>query len=834
VKRPIIGMIVEGLDDAYEQTLYLHTRQAVLDQGAHFICFSGGDLRWKDADAGADARMRVLFAMASSRAIDGLIIPSMILNFVSDDQRREFLAQYRSMPSVSISHLDGSIPSVEIDNAAGIEAMVDHLVTVHRVQKFSFVKGMDGIGDEEGRKQGFFRALERHGLSTAVPVWNASPGPIWIVNEASAIEQAIRDGVQAIVCANENSAYEIISMLAPKGIQIPYNLTVTGFDHYLSELRIPRLTTVIQPFDEICRIAVELLLRKIKGEKIPARTIVPPRLLIQESCGCHFQDMQAPSRSASQDQPFDMDKAMHRAAASLPKEMPADTGTQLQTWVARLEAKLRESCESASPLIFLAALDIVLRDASKAGIPPLFWQTILAELHENTVFPPDAQSPFRLAHSILAHAQVFAGDFNNRFKTFIDTRQFADAWLHYLLAGELAGARSMQELARIIVAALPKFGLQEATIFVLETGSNTGDQGFFLVENSVPMATAPANTPTLSFSTFLKEAFTAREAPCAIVCEQLRNDKTPVGIALCQSAMDDLKKYTRMRILIGNAIFSTQLLATVQNQADELAEANSELVALRAKEQEYLTAIRRELDLARQIQSDFLPKKLPQTDGWDVAVWFEAAKEVSGDFYDVFVLPEDRIAIVIADVSGKSISAAIFMALIRGLVRALSQRSGGKDLLGVVPAVNDYIVKNHNQAGAMMFVTLFYGVLDTSSGWLEYINAGHLAPVILKGTRIREFLKLTGPAVGISESAKYHTGSSLLMPGDTLFAYTDGVTEARGSKGILMGKDKLYTVFEKEMMTPESLIAAVKDEILKHMHGEAIADDITMLALKRI
>jgi phosphoserine phosphatase RsbU/P len=217
-----------------------------------------------------------------------------------------------------------------------------------------------------------------------------------------------------------------------------------------------------------------------------------------------------------------------------------------------------------------------------------------------------------------------------------------------------------------------------------------------------------------------------------------------------------------------------------------------------------------------------------------VAVCFEPAKEVSGDFYDVFVLPEDRIGIVIADVSGKSISAAMFMALTRGLMRALSLQSGGTNLLGVVPAVNDYFVKNHNQTGAIMFVTLFYGVLDTVTGWLEYVNAGHLPPLILAGTRIREFLKLTGPAIGITENAEYYTCSALLKPGETLFAYTDGVTEAHGNQGILMGKDKLYTVLKKDLVTPASLITAVKDEVLKHMQGEDISDDITMVALKRI
>jgi sigma-B regulation protein RsbU (phosphoserine phosphatase) len=268
-------------------------------------------------------------------------------------------------------------------------------------------------------------------------------------------------------------------------------------------------------------------------------------------------------------------------------------------------------------------------------------------------------------------------------------------------------------------------------------------------------------------------------------------------------------------------------------KAKDLFQANTQLVRLQAEEQKYLTAIRHELDLARKIQADFLPKDLPRFPGWDIAASFEPAEEVAGDFYDVFRLPEGRVGLVIADVSGKSVSAAIFMALVRSLLRVLSDQALD-DPLRVIGPINDYIIRNHNRADTIMFVTLFFGVIDMSTGRLRYVNAGHPAPVIAGEGDIRILKERSGPAIGINPSANYEVHETALAQGEMLFAYTDGVTEAQNPQGLLLGKDKLFNVVDSKLIMPQTLIDSVRKTLLEHRKGQHRSDDITMVAMKRI
>jgi serine phosphatase RsbU (regulator of sigma subunit) len=325
-----------------------------------------------------------------------------------------------------------------------------------------------------------------------------------------------------------------------------------------------------------------------------------------------------------------------------------------------------------------------------------------------------------------------------------------------------------------------------------------------------------------------------RQGPAAFVVEQLKNFPEDLGFLVLRSDHHDTNIFTALREAVTNGMRGSFLLGRVRKQAEELADANRELLRLRAKEQEYLSAIKGDLQLARQIQSDFLPQNLPELAGWDLAVHFQPAREVSGDFYDVFLLPDNRTGIVVADVCGKGVGAAIFMALVRSLIRALGGQTVSGDPIETVRFLNDYIMRNHHQDGPYMFATVFYGVLDTDSGVLRYVNAGHPAPVVAAEGHVERHLKRTGPAVGVDLDARYEAADDRLALGDVLFAYTDGVTETQNGHGVLMGRQTLYTVLERSLMTPASLIDSVRREILSHREEQSQSDDITMVVLKRI
>ena len=200
--------------------------------------------------------------------------------------------------------------------------------------------------------------------------------------------------------------------------------------------------------------------------------------------------------------------------------------------------------------------------------------------------------------------------------------------------------------------------------------------------------------------------------------------------------------------------------------------------------QQELLRYEHELQIGRQIQTSFLPHEIPQPPGWEIVADFHPAHEVAGDFYDAFSLEGGRkLCLIIADVCDKGVGAALFMALSRSLLRAFAELDARSeaDLKSPIELTNAYILRNHIQAN--MFVTLFFGVLEPATGLLTYVNGGHNSPVIIGSTGAKARLQPTGPAVGMFPDAKFIAHQVSLAPGDTLFAFTDGVTEARDTNG---------------------------------------------------
>lgn len=269
----------------------------------------------------------------------------------------------------------------------------------------------------------------------------------------------------------------------------------------------------------------------------------------------------------------------------------------------------------------------------------------------------------------------------------------------------------------------------------------------------------------------------------------------------------------------------------------------------------YSAALDHELNQGREMQANFLPQFLPHKAGWEFTAFFRPARQVSGDFYDVFELSRDHIGLVIADVCGKGVGAALFMALFRSLIRVFSGQTEleGVDLAGrtnavecrpvgtcntmadgaleAVGLINKYVIENHDDLS--MFVTLIFGILDTASGELVYINAGH-DPALIIGTQgIKQRLAPSGPAVGILRDARYTRQHALLDPGDILLAFTDGVTDARSPAGELFGHARLRQLLNGGISSATALTQHVQQCLATYIGDAAPEDDITLLAVRR-
>lgn len=244
-----------------------------------------------------------------------------------------------------------------------------------------------------------------------------------------------------------------------------------------------------------------------------------------------------------------------------------------------------------------------------------------------------------------------------------------------------------------------------------------------------------------------------------------------------------------------------------------------------------LSAIRREIDIAGDLQKRILPADVPSRDGLDISARVHPAKQMSGDFYDFFELGPHRLGLVVADVSGKGIPAAFYMAVARTLIRATA-------MLGGEPAtcldhVNTMLCRHEIPN---MFVSAFYGVLDTESWRLDYANAGHLPPYHIRAASgdVVGLVGGDGVVLGVTEEVPFEQAAIRLDPGDALFFYTDGLTEAFDVHRNQFSDERLIGYLaDNRDRSAQALAQDVFAFVNTFTDGAEQSDDITSLVIKR-
>jgi sigma-B regulation protein RsbU (phosphoserine phosphatase) len=244
--------------------------------------------------------------------------------------------------------------------------------------------------------------------------------------------------------------------------------------------------------------------------------------------------------------------------------------------------------------------------------------------------------------------------------------------------------------------------------------------------------------------------------------------------------------------------------------------------------------IEEELQSARELQSAMLPRHFPPPTPRrpvECTAMMQPAKEVGGDFYDVIELDEKCLGIVIADVAGKGAGAALFMARAFTILDA-SARRGGRPGEGL-SNLNDLLCVNNDK---VMFVTVFYGVFDGSTGMLPFANAGHNPPFLIRSDRRVEPLQLTGGvAVGVKPNLEYRELSIEIRPGDTVFCYTDGFTEAKNSSNEEFSVTNLENVLVDCAQVPvEDILGRVIEAVNEFTEHASPFDNMTCVVMRRI
>ena len=298
--------------------------------------------------------------------------------------------------------------------------------------------------------------------------------------------------------------------------------------------------------------------------------------------------------------------------------------------------------------------------------------------------------------------------------------------------------------------------------------------------------------------------------------------------------------------MVAPIISNTEVIGVFDLESDELnaySEDDLQVLALLASQvaiiiekvmlHEQLIEKKRlegQLEVARQVQLELLPARDPQLEGYDISAYNFPTEEVSGDYYDWVQIYDDQIGLVIADVSGKGVPAALLMAFLRASLRAATH-------IGYSPHISmakvNYLLWESIERN--QFVTAFYGILDVTNKTLTYTNAGHNPPILLKQDGEFTFIDRGSIPLGMFRDTRYHEYYLTTEPGDVLMLYTDGVTEANNLQGEEFGRERLaQAVKANRKLGARELITAVHSEVLAWTDGRGATDDVTFFVIKAL
>ncbi|MFL6797995.1 MAG: PP2C family protein-serine/threonine phosphatase [Xanthobacteraceae bacterium] len=267
--------------------------------------------------------------------------------------------------------------------------------------------------------------------------------------------------------------------------------------------------------------------------------------------------------------------------------------------------------------------------------------------------------------------------------------------------------------------------------------------------------------------------------------------------------------------------------------------ATLEKKKLRDEINQHLARLEEELDAARKLQMSMVPQSFPAATAAfpiDIHASMEPAREVGGDLYDFFITDDGMLWFLVGDVSGKGMPAALFMARAKSLIRITTElmrlHAAAAKPADVIARVNRELCQDNHD---LMFVTLFFGMLAPHTGAVEYCNAGHNPPYRIKAGALEAITGGKGIILGVRSDAVYSTGELSLAPGEGIYVYTDGVTEANNASGELFSEERLESVLIGVAGEPSrEVVKSVSDAVRAFVGNALPSDDITMLGLRRL
>lgn len=857
-KRPIIGVLVEETQGYWFRILagmlaYAQTNDISL------MVFAGGVLC--DPREGFQAQRNIIYDLISAEHVDGLVMTSSLGNYVAPEQLKEFFQRYAALPKASSGREVAGVPSVIVENKQAFHDALVHLIVEHGFRRIAFVKGPENNQAAISRYQSYLDTLAQHGIVYDPAL--IAPGSYSQLSGEEAVrlllnERKLRPAhdVQAIVAANDYMAWGVLDELRARGVRVPEEIAVVGFDDQpASRFKFPPLTTVQSPNTDVACRAIEILLQQLRGESVPPVTILPTTLVIRQSCGCPSQNiLQAkgepqaivitqtafqPLQSLSEKQTDHVCAAVTAVVSKLPGET-ADACLCRVRHV--IEAFLRELHNPATDL-FIPALKEICIQVILADGEILEWQTGLSVLRRQLLPYVNGTERFAYAEDLWQQARVLITEMKQQAEMIRRTRD--EQWTQALLrlSRTLLTTFDMEQLMHVLATGLPHLGISKGYVLMYENPQlyaypqAAPEWGrLVLAYTAEGMAVLPNGGERVPIRQFVAERTNTWHHDANLIMEPLYFRDHQLGLMVLEmKAVNEGRVYETLLREVSNALEGTLLVQRVQKNAYELSVANEEIRSLNDELKVENVRLGAELHVVRRLQQMILPTptELQQVEGLEIVGYMQPADEVGGDYYDV-LHDNGLLHIGIGDVTGHGLESGVLMLMTQASIRTLIEH-GEHDPVKFVNTLNRLIYKNAQRMGTGKNLT--FALVQYQGGQFNLVGQHEDVLVVRQGGQI-ERIDTTdlGFHVGLVDdiSAWVKRATIVLQPGESMVLYTDGITEAINSNKQLYGIERLCEVLRQHWeRSVEEIKQAVIDDLLRHIGTQKIFDDVTLIVIKQ-
>ncbi len=583
VERPIIGLFDDVLSGDYAIDVLRGAADAAEARDADLICFPGGVL---GAPFGFEAQHNVLYDLVSTESVDSLLVASGLLGtYAGYPKLVAFCDRYRSLPMISIGLMMDGIPSISVDNYTGMHEAVVHLIEVHGYRRIAFIRGPEGHQEADERYRAYTDALAEHGLAFDPDL--VVVGDFRVPTGRDAISLLLNQrkaDFDAVMAANDNMALGALAALQERGIQVPYDVAITGFDD-IEETRFAMapLTTVRQPIRELGRKAVEMALALLAGEEVSERVSLPTQVVVRQSCGCSDPEVTqaAAGPVTALGETFEAIPAGQRD--DILAEVKQAVGTHAESLdsdrVEQLLDAFAAEIRGGSPGTFSIALDAALRQAVAAGDDIAAWQGVLSTLRRHTLpWLANDDEALPKAEDLWHQARVMIGKVSGRTQARQTVEVQRRAQTLHEAGQELSTTVDVAELMDAAVQELPRLDIPRCYLSLYENPESPTEWSRLVMaydeEGRIELEADGRHFPSCRLA---PDGMIFRENRCNILLEPLYFRENQLGFVLFEANLQHVEIYEPLRVQLSSALKSVLLIQEREQAREALETAYAEV-----------------------------------------------------------------------------------------------------------------------------------------------------------------------------------------------------------------------------------------------------------------